>query len=69
LHNIIVKIYDINKDDLNFRKIISQSNIKEYFNYLRNNYWPRREFYNTSIKTTNKELKNVFEQIGFNIKL
>jgi len=69
LRNIIVKIYDINKDDLNFRRIISQSNIKEYFNYLRNNYWPRREFYNTSIKTTNQELKNVFEQIGFNIKL
>jgi len=67
LHNIVIKIYDINRDDSNFRKIISQGNIKEYFNYLRNNYWGRREFYNTSIKTTNLELKHKFEQIGFNI--
>ena len=71
LHAIIKKIYDIETDDANLRKIIltDPQQRAKYFDGLRKNYPVRREFYNTQICfENNSDFRQVLTGLGFKIK-
>ena len=72
LHSIIKKIYDIESDDANLRKIIQADPHQraKYFDSLRKNYPVRREFYNTNIcfdYNPDAKFRRTLEGIGFKI--
>jgi len=68
---VVFKVYDIKKDDSKLRKILNLEGKekKNFFDYLRANYWIRREFFNTKLelKTENECLKNGFRALGFDV--
>ncbi len=71
LSDVVFRVYDIKKDDLNMRKILSleREEKRNYFDALRANYHVRREFFNTRLKlnTKNENLKNSFKALGFDV--
>ena len=71
LDDIVFRIYDIRKDDRVLREVLNLEGKekKDFFDYLRANYWRRREFFNTKLEL-NKErecLKNGFRALGFDV--
>ena len=69
--DIVFRIYDIRKDDRVLREVLNLEGKekKDFFDYLRANYWRRREFFNTKLEL-NKErecLKNGFRALGFDV--
>lgn len=72
LQSIFTSIYNINKDDLNLRKI-AEFEVKEgeaYFDSLRRNYLLRREFSNYTLKLSNqnKKLEKLLKTFRFKIE-
>jgi erythronate-4-phosphate dehydrogenase len=71
LFQITQKIYDIEADNENMRKITSKREIEKenYFDSLRKNYILRREFsnYAISLEEKNSETVNMLKQIGFKV--
>lgn len=71
LFTVTAHIYHIQEDDERLRKIAPLAHEKrgEYFDYLRKTYPYRREFRNYKIKFEygNKELKEVFSSLGFQV--
>lgn len=73
LNQIITKIYDIENDDVKFRKIFNfkKDDQEKYFDQLRKNYPARREFSNFSIRINSKLKKEIkiLESMRFKIIL
>lgn len=71
LADVVFRVYDIKKDDVNMKKILSLEGKekRDFFDGLRANYHVRREFFNTRLKlnTKNERLKNGFRALGFNV--
>ena len=71
LADIVFRVYDIKKDDLNMRKILSleEKEKMDYFDGLRAGYNIRREFFNTRLKlnTENENLQDGFRALGFDV--
>lgn len=70
LDEIISRVYDIKKDDLDLRKILSENNtgVVEHFDKLRKNYPYRREFSNYEIYTgSNIQLEEILGSLRFKI--
>ncbi len=69
--DVVFKVYDIRKDDRSLREVLNMEEKEkaDFFDYLRANYWRRREFFNTllKLKTENKHLKNSFRALGFDV--
>ncbi len=71
LYNILLQVYNIEKDNLMFREIINLPNNEQgrFFENLRKNYPVRREFFNTEtpFKDKNTELVNILNGLGFKV--
>lgn len=71
VHDIVQRIYVINRDDFNTREILLQEPDKrgEFFDLLRKNYPERREFQNTKVylPDCNLSLAKKLSGIGFQI--
>jgi erythronate-4-phosphate dehydrogenase len=71
IHDIVQRIYVINRDDFNTREILLQEPDKrgEFFDALRKNYPERREFQNTKVylPECNSSLARKLSGIGFQI--
>lgn len=71
IHQAVSKVYFIREDNMLMRKMLSVSENarKEYFDRLRKNYTPRREFnnYSVTIKPANNQLAKAFTCLGFNL--
>ena len=75
IHNIIKKVYDINKDHENLLKTLELNTSEErskYFDKLRKEYPIRREFYNYTVSLDKKKpfydrLSQDIQTLGFKI--
>ena len=71
IHDVVQRIYVINRDDFNTREILLQEPGKrgEFFDLLRKNYHERREFQNTNVylPDTQSSLAAKLSGIGFQI--
>jgi erythronate-4-phosphate dehydrogenase len=69
--NTIRKVYNVNRDDMNLRKISKETaqNRGIFFDNLRKNYPVRREFQNThvGVKDVNSSLAKKLSGIGFEV--
>jgi erythronate-4-phosphate dehydrogenase len=64
VRKVIMKAYDIKKDNDNLKKILQDKvNDKNYFDFLRKNYPPRREFKFLSLKNISKIIKKKIDKI------
>ena len=67
--NLISRIYDIESDTNQMRKMLyfNREDRLKYFDALRKNYSLRREFNNYKIKLNSNKLKNLFEGLRFKV--
>jgi len=71
LHQLLKRIYDIEKDSIAMKEMVNkQSDEKNlYFDNLRKNYPHRKSFNKYLIRTSNKSVKSVLENLRFNVEL
>ena len=67
IREAVLAVYDVLKDDEDLRQMPSDERRGEYFNALRRNYRPRREFRNTlvEVKGGSHELRRTLAGLGF----
>jgi erythronate-4-phosphate dehydrogenase len=69
IHETVQKVYAINNDDFNTREILitPAGQRGKFFDDLRRNYPVRREFQNTKIACTGKNVADILAGIGFKV--
>ena len=69
LHHIVQQVYAINRDDFNTREILMTpaGQRGRFFDDLRKNYPVRREFQNTKVDCTSKNMANILAGLGFKV--
>ena len=50
IRDAVLGVYDVRNDDAKFRDVPPGDGRGDYFEALRRNYWPRREFHNTTVE-------------------
>ena len=69
IHKTVQQVYAISRDDFNTREIlmVPEADRDKFFDELRKNYPVRREFQNTKIACTDKNIANVLAGLGFKV--
>jgi erythronate-4-phosphate dehydrogenase len=69
IHQTVQRVYAINRDDFNTREILMTpvANRGRFFDDLRKNYPVRREFQNTKVDCTSKNIANILAGLGFKV--
>ncbi len=69
LREAVLAIYDVRRDDAALRAIPDDASRGEFFNALRRNYWPRREFHNTTVRLEGGSpgLRAKLAELGFRV--
>jgi len=69
IREAVLAVYDVLTDDEDLRQIPSDERRGEYFNELRRNYRPRREFRNTVVEVAggSHELRRTLAGLGFQV--
>jgi erythronate-4-phosphate dehydrogenase len=69
IHETVQQVYAINRDDFNTREILMApaGQHGKFFDDLRKNYPVRREFQNTKIGCTGKNMANILAGLGFKV--
>ena len=69
IHETVQQVYAINRDDFNTREILMApaGQRGKFFDDLRKNYPVRREFQNTKIGCTDKNMANILAGLGFKV--
>ncbi len=66
LFNLIQLVYDVRKDDAQFRREIGQLGA---FDLMRKNYWDRREYSAITLKGDERSNLAPLEKLGFRIEV
>jgi erythronate-4-phosphate dehydrogenase len=69
IHETVQQVYAIGRDDFNTREIlmVPETERGKFFDDLRKNYPVRREFQNTKIVCTGKNMANILAGLGFKV--